>query len=342
MRGRTGFGPLTVSLNVPFTADAGRLDIPGLTPAHIRRFWARVVAAIVRRQGDSPHYRFFRFIRDEVCQVGHHDSLEWRMESERFLFIDTVVSGQAVSEIVEAFDAEGLDEIHYILLLDENGAAMRRPYAAKIHALAATGRATLIRVPSLFTEDQGPAVSGVWSVVVPKLMDLARNEPGMSDGFVGAGLYYHEVQQRQDGSNVEVTMAISMLRHILFKATRMAFDADEVLEDLEQLGSDFADELALEGLMQLPALYGHGLEDDIQEYLRHIEQHQLFGKANTFATASGRVLAGLRDTKAEVDVSSSHCIRLHIDDAEAERLMQQFRTSLWNPYWLDADRTHRA
>jgi hypothetical protein len=181
----------------------------------------------VRRQVNNPHYRFFRFIRDGVCQVGHHDSLEWRMESERFLFIDTVVSGRAVSEIVEAFDAEGLDQIHYILLLDENGAAMKPPYAARIHALAAAGRATLIKVPSLFTEDQGPAVSGIWSVVVPKLMELARNEPGMSDGFVGAGLYYHEVQQRPDGSNVEVTKAIAMLGQILFAATRVAFDPDD-------------------------------------------------------------------------------------------------------------------
>jgi hypothetical protein len=227
MAARTNFGPLTLSLDVPFTADAGRLGVDGLKSAHIRRFWARVVAAIVRRQVNNPHYRFFRFIRDGVCQVGHHDSLEWRMESERFLFIDTVVSGRAVSEIVEAFDAEGLDQIHYILLLDENGAAMKPPYAARIHALAAAGRATLIKVPSLFTEDQGPAVSGIWSVVVPKLMELARNEPGMSDGFVGAGLYYHEVQQRPDGSNVEVTKAIAMLGQILFAATRVAFDPDD-------------------------------------------------------------------------------------------------------------------
>jgi hypothetical protein len=87
---RTNFGPLTLSLDVPFTAD--------------------------------------------VCRIGHHDSLEWRMESERFLFIDTVVSGRAVSEIVEAFEAEGLDQIHYILLLDEKGAAMKPPYAARISA----------------------------------------------------------------------------------------------------------------------------------------------------------------------------------------------------------------
>lgn len=245
-------GPLTLALHVPFTADAGRIGVEGLKSAHIRRFWARVVAAIVRRHVDDPHYRFFRFVRDEVCQVGHHDSLEWRMESERFLFIDTVVSGRAVCEIVEAFDAEGLDQIHYILLLDENGAAMRQPYAARIHALAAAGRATLIKLPSLFTEDQGPAVSGVWSVVVPKLMDLIRDEPAMCNGFAGAGLYYHEVRQRPDASNVQVTQAVARLDQLLFEAMHVAVDPNEVFEDLEHLGSEFSGDSALQTLQGLP------------------------------------------------------------------------------------------
>lgn len=338
----TNFGPLTLSLDIPFTADAGQLGVDGLKSAHIRRFWARVVAAIVRRDVDNPHYRFFRFVRDEVCQVGHHDSLEWRMTNERLLFIDTVVSGRAVSEIVEAFDAEGMDQIHYILLLDENGKAMRQPYVARIHALAAAGRATLIRVPSLFTEDQGPAVSGIWSVVVPKLMDLVRDEPGMSDGFAGAGLYYHEVQRRPDDSNVEVTKAVSMLYTILFASKYVAFDPDEVEADLRALGTDFYSNEAVGALLQLPHTYGRGLDDDIEEYLRHIERHKLFGKANTLATASERILAGVHGAKAEVDVSTSHCLRLHIEDADAKRLLRDFRASLAKPYWRDAEWTERA
>ncbi|HEY0027391.1 MAG TPA: hypothetical protein VGC35_05935 [Allosphingosinicella sp.] len=52
----------------------------------------------------------------------------------------------------------------------------------------------------------------------------------------------------------------------------MASDADEVLEDIEQLGSDFVNGLALESLMQLPAFYGQCLEDLSEEYLCHIER----------------------------------------------------------------------
>lgn len=336
------FDPLTLALDVPFTADAGRIGVDGLKSAHIRRFWTRVVAAIVRRQIDDPHYRFFRFVRDEVCQVGHHDALEWRMESERFLFIDTVVSGRAVCEIVEGFDAEGLDEIHYILLLDENGNVMRRPYAARIHALAAAGRATLIKVPSLFTEDQGPAVSGIWSVVVPKLMDLIRDEPAMGDEFAGAGLYYHEVRQRPDASNVQVTHAVARLDQLLFQAMHVAFDPNEVFEDLEHLGSEFSGDPALQALEGLPALFGRNLDGDIEAYLAHIEGHKLFGKAKTLATAKARILEGLRGTKAEIDVSTSHCVRLHLEDAEAKRLMRQFRKSLVEPYWRNAEKIERV
>jgi hypothetical protein len=339
---RANFGPLSLSLDVPFTADAGQLGVAGLTSAHIRRYWARVVASIVRRQVNDAHYRFFRFVRDEVCRVGHHDAMEWRMADERLLFIDTVVSGRAVSEIVEAFDAEGLDQIHYILLLDERGAAMREPYASQIRALAAKGRATLIEVPSLFTEDQGPAVSGVWSVVVPKLMDLARNEPQLSDGFIGAGLYYHEVRQRDDGSNVEVTKAIANLSMILFQSMHVVADPDEVLDDLLHLGSDFSSDLALGQIIHQRNMYRQWLDDEVEMYLRQIEEHKLFGKANTKATAENRICEGLQGMKAEIDVSSSHCIRVHISDADAKRLLRQFRASLSKPYWTDLERTTRA
>lgn len=336
------FGPLTLALDVPFTADAGRLGVDGLTPAHIRRYWARVVASIVRRQVDDPSYRFFRFVRDEVCRVGHHDVLEWRMDSERLLFVDTVVSGQAVCEIVDAFDAEGMDQIHYLLLLDENGTAMKTQYAGRINALERAGRATLLHVPALFTEDQGPAVSGIWSVVVPKLMDLARGMPGMSDGFVGAGLYYHEIRQRDDHSNVATTQAIARLHGLLWRAKFVVADPEHVLQDIHQLGSDLYDERALERLFQQPKIYGDWFDETVADYLEHLERFDLFDRASTYRTASGLVRAGLDKAPADIDVSSSHCIRLHLDDAEAQRLMAKFRASLAQPYWADAMRTRRA
>ncbi len=337
-----GFGPLTRSLDTPFTADAGRLRVPGLSTAQIRRFWARVVAAIVRRQADSPYYRLFRFVRDEVCHVGHHPSIEWRIEGERFLFIDTVVSGRAVTEIVDAFDAEGLTEIHYILLLDECGQAMRAPYDQRIRALAAEGRATLVEVPSLFTEDQGPAVSGLWSVVVPKFMEIARADPLFADGVIGAGLFYHEVQNRPDNSNLEVTQAIAQLWTLLFSAMHVAAEPDEVCEDLEQLKSGFADERALDQLLMLRDASSRTQDYMLELYLEHIEGRKLFGKQKTLDIASAKIIAGLRGRKGNIDVSSSHCLRLHVDESEAARLMARFKQSLAKPYWTDASHTERA
>ena len=335
-------GPLNLALDMPFTADAGRIPVDGLSPAQIRRYWARVVAAIVRGRMDDPNYRLFRFIRDEVCKVGHHDVLERNMKSERLLFVDTVVSGRAVSEIVDAFDAEGMDQIHYLLLMDENGAAMKPPYAARIQALARAGRATLIGVPHLFTEDQGPAVSGIWSVVVPAVMDLAREEPGMQDGFVGAGLYYHEVTRRCDRSNEKVTQAIGQLNGLLFQSMFAAADPDHVDEDLRHLGSGFAGEKALQRLLDQPAIYRQWLDEQVGMYLEHLGENRLFHQESTLHYAAGRLRKGLGDLSAQVDISSSHCLRVHLKDEDAKRLMRRFRTSLGQPYWADAERTRRA
>ena len=65
---------------------------------------------------NNPYYRFYRFHRDVVCRVGHHDNMEHLLNTERFIFVDTVVSGRAVVEIADAFDALGMDQIHYLLL----------------------------------------------------------------------------------------------------------------------------------------------------------------------------------------------------------------------------------
>lgn len=338
----TRIGPLTLTFQAPFTADAGEMGVANLDTSHIRTFWARVVAAIARGDLNNPNYRLYRFVRDEVCKVGHHDSLERRIRGERFIFIDTVVSGQAVSEIVEAFDAEGLDQIHYILMLDENGERMKPQFAWRLRQLEAQGRATLIQVPVLFTEDQGPAVSGVWSVVVPRLMDLARTESVFSDGVVGAGLYYVEVMKREDESNLPLTIANAKLHTLLFQAMHIAADPDHVAEDMDDLSVGFADEGAMQQLFQLAPLHSRYFSYAVEEYVEHIEKNGLFDQACTHRMAMPRLRAGLGGVAANVDVSSSHCLRLDIGEDEAAAFLRRFNASLAEPYWENEDCVRRA
>ncbi len=325
--------PLNVSFNAPFTADMGSTGVADLSTAQIRRFWVKVIAAIVRGDPDDPHYRLYRFSRDRVCAVSHHDNFEFRIDSGRFAFVDTVISGRAVSEIVDAFDEEGLRDIHYLLLVDANGSRMQSPYRAKIEALKAAGRATLIDVDDMFTEDQGPAVSGVWSVVMPSLMDRARDMvPAFANGAIGAGLYYWEVMARSDGSNLPVTRALARQSNMFDMALRMAGNATEIAEDLDVLKVDFASEMSLTEALMGPWDYQvRTMPRLIESYLDLIEIGKLFDQAGTERMAAPR-LKGAAGVPVTVDASSSHCLRLNISSTDTANLMREFNRSLGQPY----------
>lgn len=318
--------PLTAAIHIPFTADAGELGVKNLQSGQIRDFWARVVASIARGEKDSPYYRFYRFHRDVVCRVGHHDNMEHLLNTERFVFIDTVLSGQAVTEIADAFDALGLRQIHYLLLLDDHGARMHPTYAGRLRQLEGQGRATLIPMDSLFTEDQGPAVSGIWSVVMPTIMDVAREEvPAFSDGVVGAGLYYHEVMKRDDCTNIHFTSAIGRLHTILFQGLHAILDLDQVEEDLELRGLYFGDTERIDRALNFSAVMNENLPMAIGEYVEHLDAESLFEAEATRAVAASKVLAG-GSSKATLEVSPSHCLRLELSKDDAAALVRRFRT----------------
>jgi hypothetical protein len=324
--------PARRGLPCPFTADAGPIGVQGLAPADIRKFWVRVIAAIVRDDVDSPYYRFYRFARDRVCQVGHHDNFEWKIRSGKFVFIDTVVSGQAVCEISAAFEEAGLTDIHYILLFDQNGASVTAKNKTQLHKLRAAGRATFVDMDDLFTEDQGPGVSGVWSVVMPNLMDIARAEiPEFRDGVIGAGLYYHEVMRRPDGGNEHVTVGIARLSQVLDQAMHMSADPESVAEDIEKLGFNIPDMVSMHTMIQTPELYGRWFDQNVEMYLEHVEKHNLFNKGGTVDLARPRIEMGAQ-YKGKLSVSSSHCLRLGFESHDAAKLIREFKASLSTPY----------
>jgi hypothetical protein len=327
--------PLGVTFHAPFTADTGPIGVQALTTADIRRFWVRVIAALVRGETNSPYYRFYRFARDRVCQVGHHDNFEWKIRSGKFVFIDTVVSGQAVVEISEAFAAEGLMDIHYILLFDQNGAGVAVKYKEQLHRLRSAGRATFVYMDDLFTEDQGPAVSGVWSVVMPDLMELARAEiPAFSDGVVGAGLYYHEVMRRPDKTNEHVTVGIASLSMVLDQAMRMSAHADIVAEDIDRLGLQIPDEASLHMMIRGPEIAGRWFDENVDRYLDHVEKHHLFSQSGTANLARARIVAGA-PYRSTLSVSSSHCLRMGFEIDDTAKLVREFKASLSEPYAVE-------
>ena len=282
-------GPMVNPLYLPFTADLGDGTM-GVDSRDVRRFWTAVLAAMTRGEYQDPYYRFFDFLRATVCHAPAH-AHDYRALSPRLVFLDTVVSGRAVCEIMDAFDEFGLEECHFIFIVDARGERLRRPYARQIDAAVQSGRATRIDVDRLFTEDQGPAVSGIWSVVMPEVMEVARNEipEFRRSGAIGAGVYYTEVRARDDASNMNATVAISNLAGLVPMLWNEYIQEDWIEHELDRLRD-------------------------------HLDDTKIIDPMQTLIMARPRLVTAAK-VPFSLGVSSSHALRMHVTrDVAAARL----------------------
>lgn len=287
-------GPMLAPMYLPFTADIPASQT-GVESRDIRRFWSAVLAALVRADHSDPYYRFFDFLRTQVCVAGFPHRYEREPLGPKFIFLDTVVSGRAICEIANAFDEFGLDQCHFVLIVDQNGERIKPQYRQRLDKLVNSGRATTLYVDQLFTEDQGPAMSGVWSVTMPDIMDIARNEiPEFGrSAAIGAGLYYHEVRARPDKSNVRTTSTIATLASVI-------------------------------NFVWSPYIADEWIEYELDRLRGQLREYNLLKPDTTVEIARPVLISG---SKAPISLagSSSHAIRLHHERDVAARLVRMFR-----------------
>ncbi|WP_375787729.1 hypothetical protein ACE10Z_09740 [Bradyrhizobium sp. Pha-3] len=174
-------------LYLPFTADCE--DDGPISSGDIRGYWSRMLAAMIRKDAQDPAYRLHEFLRARAGRLTIGDNRIPSDSTGRFIFVDTVLSGRAISEIFTAFERHGLTDCHFVLLVDESGRGLKPAYAASIRRMVSANRATVINLEKIFTEDQGPAMSGIWTVSFPELMAEARRRiPELAEsGETGAG-----------------------------------------------------------------------------------------------------------------------------------------------------------
>lgn len=281
-------------LALPFTSDLGD-SITGITTLMIRRHWVRVLAAIIRNDRNDPNWAFHDFIRRSVCPIMINQHVEDYCKTEKFLFLDTVVSGQSIFEISTCMEAEGLCACHYILIIDENGEKLHAKYKKHIDHMASQGRATRIYVKKLFTEDRGPALSGIWTAVMPELMKIALNEiPHLANlSAVGAAVSYCEVRKRDDDSNKAFTIANARISQAFFVASNFIDDSNT-------------------------------LENFLIKLREHLNQEKLLRTDATVKVAHPKLIASMRDI-SRLDVSRSHVLRAHITPDKASKIIKCFK-----------------
>ncbi|WP_133306476.1 hypothetical protein [Pseudomonas sp. LS-2] len=309
--------PIHRELTLPFSADP---DTTCQTSSAIRLFWTKVLAAIIRRNNTSPYLQTYRCIVEQLVK-GHWPSYvnPRNMPSEKFIFVDTVVSGRAICEIFDAFQSEGLDKCFFLLIVDNQGKSVKPQYRHRIEEMVALGRCETIHVESLFTEDRGPAVSGVWSTVYPGVMrKLQKKFPWARDAY-GAGSFYWKVRddsheypasKNNPGRNMPVTAVFGRIRTLMFTA----LNNDIAINKLRGEGGN-PDQI--KALMVRHANF-HTFQ--LQEMEKALSRYNTFRASTTASLAKPRIKA--IHPNATTTVSSSHLVRVTLSYKEESRFFQ--------------------
>ncbi|SDX01671.1 hypothetical protein SAMN05444410_10843 [Hydrobacter penzbergensis] len=185
---------------VPFTADWGGDATMGFASKEIRRFWVKLVADYLNRIS-SPNTTFYQNL---VQYVGKKLTLNPSNllpstkflapdSNDGFIFLDTAITGQAIYEVIEAFQDFGIKEYFVVLIVDENGSKLKSKYRAKISKEESAGRLRVIYTDKIFSEDTSPLLnSGICTVVFPSLIEQALSTvPSFRvEKACGAGLWF--------------------------------------------------------------------------------------------------------------------------------------------------------
>lgn len=339
--------PLHAVTLLPFSADP---DEKTQTSKGIRSFWVKVLSALVRRDGKDPHLVFYQKIIEHLQLKELTSVLPRNLPSSKFIFIDTVVSGRAIDEILDAFEAEGLDKCHLILLIDDNGNRIEKVYKKRIEALEAEGRCTRINLKSLWTEDRGPSVSGVWSTVYPQVLKKLHGRYTWSKDIYGAGSFYHKVSSSQvtisEGiGGPDYNMPITILHG---SVSTMIFTVISTLQQIESLSifsktftaqkthdlQDVSDapatsvnfeEKLLSRMRETLEFSLSMLKDDLNDMI----QLSPLEKETTVKLAQPRVTELFKT--AQVTASSSHLVRVDLPQNKIDALFSDFDQSMQNP-----------
>jgi hypothetical protein len=330
--------PFKRKLILPFSADPIEVS---QTSRAIREYWSRVLAAIVRRDGRDPYLGFYKVLVEKLAKRSWLDSLDPDLPSDKFIFVDTVISGRAICEIVDAFERVGLNQCYFILIADAKGDKIKPQHRQKIDKLIDAKRCTLIQVNRLFTEDRGPGASGVWSTVYPQVLEAVRQTFPWAQNCYGAGTFYHKVSSTQvepeDGIGVaDYNMPITQMYTSISGGIFSAVLAMQTIEEAEEvLGRDGGGQLP--GFASSVAAYQSRVEDkmraglefelrDMRETLDEMGIYTPLDKQTTRILSEPRVKAD--HPNAVVEVSSSHLVRVMLPQTEVAAFMQEAKREL--------------
>jgi hypothetical protein len=155
---------------MPFTAQTGDQQ-EDLNTYQIRLNWCKILNSVINNHDDL-NSRVYNVVTDMLGKhYGHTRSRV--IKDSPALIIDTAISGKAAVEISEALESIGFSNYKVILAVDAMGSRLKKEYKSILLG-EKRDKFDLVYFDSLFTEDQGPALTNVFGVIYPNLTKALR------------------------------------------------------------------------------------------------------------------------------------------------------------------------
>ncbi|MFR9680406.1 hypothetical protein [Acinetobacter sp. SEK570] len=283
------------------------------------------------------YLKFYRFLVEKVAHEEWYHSLHYNLPNDKFIFIDTVVSGQAICEIIDHFNANDLNNFYLILIVDENGEKIKPEYRRILDQYIGMQQCTLIEVKKLYTEDQGPAVSGIWSTVYPQIMSKLNEKYEWAKDIYGAGTYYTKVSSSQKINgfttdeadyNLPITIMYSTLQHhvsmvLQYWVRNESFKKNKSFFSSELLSDDLLQQQICENNSRLDKMLDFSFFHDWEYLEKFIDGNENPLDRETTKRLSTPRLAEKYD-EFNINVSSSHLVRVTFTESKVRDLFNIF------------------
>lgn len=297
---------------LPFTADwgGGSSDI---NSKEVRLFWTKIIADTFNKE-NTIYMQLYKNIISDVGEYLTINTTELLLKPEgrkndKFIFVDTAISGRAICEIIEGFHKNNLDNYYIILLIDDEGNSLKSNYLKIIENEKKRGKLFCIKVKKIFSEDCSPLLNGgISSIVFPNLIKSVFNSHSefANSNCVGGGIWFIDSMSHL----IDYEPILNGVRGSVASYIHMGLE--QFIEDRK--GSFFNDENFKE--------LNYRLQQEIKNF-------NIFDQQNTKRLVYDRINKRNTNFKDEkkVDVSSSHVIRINFSDKYLENFIKKVKNS---------------
>jgi hypothetical protein len=287
---------------LPYTADWGNAKIQA-DGKKIRAFWSKVLFDTIQKK-TSPYTSFYENIvqslQDKITFNPSKCNLSIKNKTDKFIFIDTAISGRAICNILEAFDDLNIKNYFIILIAQNNGDDLKREYREIIESKISLGNLELIKVSEIFSEDASPLLNGgISSMVFPSLIERACDEiqEFQNNQYCGAGLWFIDSVSNLYGTDLNgIRGIIHSLLNYGIRANFNETNSDKILKQ----NTEF--------------LAG--------QIISNAANFNLFDPENTKLLIKNRIKSKNINFKDDIYVTGSHVVRMDLDNKIVKEIIK--------------------